>query len=329
MLPFATRYPSSHGLEAARRPRSVRAACFSLVAATALSAGALFPQHVSTATAVKEAPDAVSAAASLPHGRALLRALAGGALLAALAVAVRTLIRRPSLDRTWDEDVGVITPVVNRPDGSIVFSRVRQWTYTRGAVTSKHYFEGVYDPDDVISLWLYEQVLGLGGRIAHTFLVFEFPEAYGGGRWLGLSVEARREVGETYALLGGMLRAFEMAHVWAVEDDLVRRRVEYLDYPLTRYRVTIPADQVASLFRQFAAETKELAAVPQWYNTLTKNCTSVLIRYVNTANPGAIPWHYSFVLTGVSDSYLTRLGYVDAASAEPITRASLAVAPLR
>ena len=29
--------------------------------------------------------------------------------------------------------------------------------------------------------------------------------------------------------------------------------------------------------------------------------TSALIAYVNEAEPGAIPWHYSFVLTGRTD----------------------------
>jgi hypothetical protein len=49
-----------------------------------------------------------------------------------------------------------------------------------------------------------------------------------------------------------------------------------------------------------------------------------LIAYVNDIRPNAIPWHYSFVLTGRTDDYLARLGYLDTASAQPITRAWLA-----
>lgn len=245
------------------------------------------------------------------------------------AIIVLLLVRRPSLTRDWDEDVRVLSGVEDLPDGSIRLTAVRDWRYSQDAVLSKEYRPVVYDPADVVGLWAYEQELGLGGRIAHTFLVFEFPERYGDDRWLGLSVETRREVGETYSLVGGVLQKFEVTHIWAREEDLVRRRVEYLDYPLTRYRVTVENETAARLFRQFTRETAELAVTPRWYNTLTTNCTNSLIRYVNTVDPGAIPWHYSFIFTGRTDDYLARLGYLDPGSAVHVTRDWLAEHPLR
>jgi hypothetical protein len=243
--------------------------------------------------------------------------------------AVTVALREPSLDRAWDEDVRVLTPVTRESDDRIRLDRLRRWSYATDTVLSKEYVAVTYDPDDVSGLWLYEQELGLGGRIAHTFLVFEFPESYGEDRWPGISVETRREVGETYSIVGGMLRRFELTHIWAREEDLVRRRVEYLDYPLTRYRVDVAAEDVARIFRQLVAETAALAERPRWYHTLTTNCTSSLIEYVNRMQPDAIPWHPSFVLTGRADDYLAELGYLDGESAEPITRARLAAAPLR
>lgn len=251
------------------------------------------------------------------------------AVIGALLTAVVVSGREPSLAREWDEDVRVLSGVEALPDGAVRLTKVRDWRYSRDSVVSKAYFAARYDPAEVRGLWLYEQELGLGGRIAHTFLVFEFPESYGPARWLGLSVETRREVGETYSLIGGVLKAFEVTHIWANEDDLVTRRVELLDYPLTRYRVSVPNEYIARIFRGFVDETAALATSPRWYNTLTTNCTSSLITYVNEAEPGAIPWHPSFVFTGRADTYLARLGYVDADSAQPITRAWLAANPLR
>ena len=267
------------------------------------------------------------------HGMSTIRKIAvalgltvmiGAALTAAVVSG-----REPSLARDWDEDVRVLSGVEALPGGAVRLTAVRDWRYSPDSVVSKAYVAMSYDPADVRGLWLYEQELGLGGRIAHTFLVFEFPESYGPARWLGLSVETRREVGETYSLIGGVLKAFEVTHVWASEEDLVTRRVELLDYPLTRYRVSVPNEYSGRIFQQFVDETAALAASPRWYNTLTTNCTSALIAYVNEAEPGAIPWHYSFVLTGRTDTYLARLGYLDAVSAQPITRAWLAANPLR
>jgi hypothetical protein len=245
--------------------------------------------------------------------------IAAGGALVALAIAARS----PSLEREWDEDVRVLSGVETLPDGAVRLASVRDWRYTRDAVVSKEYFAARYHPSDITGLWLYEQELGFGGRIAHTFLVFEFAESYGPARWLGLSVETRREVGESYSLVGGILRKFEVTHTWATEEDLVTRRVELLDYPLTRYRVSVPEAYLGRIFEQFVKETATLATTPRWYNTLTTNCTSSLVAYVNQVQADAIPWNYSLVLTGRADDYLARLGYLDLASAQPITRAWL------
>lgn len=117
--------------------------------------------------------------------------------------------------------------------------------------------------------------------------------------------------------------------MWATEEDLVTRRVEHLDYPLTRYEVVVPEEYLGPIFLRFVEETATLSETPRWYNTLTTNCTSSLVTYVNRVQPGAIPWHYSFVFTGWVDEYLARLGYLRAASAQPITRDWLAANPLR
>jgi hypothetical protein len=248
----------------------------------------------------------------------------GGALTIVLVAA-----RQPSLAREWDEDVRVLSGIETLSDGAFRLTHVRDWRYTRESVASKEYFAQHYDPSDITALWLYEQELGFGGRIAHTFLVFEFPESYGPARWLGLSVETRREVGESYSLVGGVLKSFEVTHIWATEKDLVTRRVELLDYPLRRYRVTVPDEYLARIFRQFAEETAALATTPRWYNTLTTNCTSSLVAYVNEVKADAIPWNYSLVLTGRADAYLARLGYIDATSAEDLTREWLQANPVR
>lgn len=256
-------------------------------------------------------------------------ALGGAIVLGSVLTASVVARRTPSLEREWDEDVRVLSGVEALPDGALELTDVRDWRYTREAVVSKAYFAQRYDPSDVVDLWLYEQEIGFGGRIAHTFLVFEFPESYGDARWLGLSVETRREVGETYSIVGGVLRAFEVTHVWATEEDLVTRRVEHLDYPLTRYRVTVPRAYLGPVFQQFVRETAMLSTEPRWYNTLTTNCTSSLVTYVNEVRADAIPWSYTLVLTGRADTYLARLGYVDLASAQRITRDWLAEHPVR
>ena len=228
-------------------------------------------------------------------------------------IRVREHLRRlgllHSVSRVWDEDVSILAGVEIKNDETVTLTQVRDWKYAARAISSMEYFDASYDPKDIVAMWMYEQPLDPSGLIAHTFLVFEFNERYKRGRYLGLSVETRRELGEEYSIIGGALRSFEITHIWATEKDLVTRRVQYLDYPLTRYRLNIPAEYRSRIFLKFAKETQSLASVPRWYNTASNNCTSSLIKYVNESEPGAIPFHYSYALTGKVDEYLERLGF--------------------
>ena len=249
--------------------------------------------------------------------------------IGAIGLTAFVSLRNPSLARTWDEDVRVLAGVEISAEGPVRLTNIRDWSYTRDEITSAPYFDASFDPADIVDLWMYEQQLDDVGLIAHTFLVFGFDESYGPARYLGLSVETRRESGEEYSIVGGMLRNFEVTHIWATEADLVTRRVEFLDYPLTRYRLDIPADVRARVFVKMAEETADLAVAPRWYNTATNNCTSSLIKYVNESEPGAIPLHYSYVFTGTVDDYLEELGYLDPDYSLAITREFLATNALR
>lgn len=251
------------------------------------------------------------------------------AIVGLTAGTVLVAVRKPSLNRNWDDDVRVLAGVELQEQGSVRLTDIRDWSYTQDSIVTQRYFDAFYDPEHIVDMWLYEQELDDAGFIAHTFVVFDFGQDYGPARYIGLSVETRREAGEEYSLIGGMLRSFEVTHIWATEADLVTRRVQYLDYPLTRYRLEIPEEYHARIFLQFAQETEDLATIPRWYNTVTNNCTSSLIRYVNESEPNAIPLHYSYVFTGKADDHLAALGYLDQTSSLVITREYLASNNLR
>jgi hypothetical protein len=93
--------------------------------------------------------------------------------------------------------------------------------------------------------------------------------------------------------------------------------------------MVLSPEQRVRVFTRFAEETGELALRPDWYNTVTRNCTSSLVRYANESRPGAIPWHHSWIFTGHMNEYLAELGYIDESSRQHITRDWLASRPLR
>ena len=243
-------------------------------------------------------------------------AMAGAVVAAGLLLLA---LRRPSADRNWAEDMRILARPAPPTPGEVRMRDVRNWRYGAGTVLSRDRLDGAWDPGEIQEIWLYEQEFDRRGRFAHTFVVFEFPETYGDRRFLGLSMEARREEGETYSILRGAFRGFEAIHIWATEEDLVTRRVVYAGDPVIRYRLVVSPEARSSIFLRMVEETRLLLDNPRWYNTVTYNCTSSLIRYANESEPGAIPLHYSWVLTGRIDEYLTRLGYLDASSTRTIT----------
>jgi hypothetical protein len=238
-------------------------------------------------------------------------------------------VRSPSMDRAWASDMELLAGAEVTEHGLVHLENVRDWTYGRDTVLSMDYLEATYDPADLQEIWLYEQEFDERGLIAHTFLVFQFDASQDGPRYLGLSMEARREQDEPYSILRGIFRGFEASLIWATEEDLVTRRVTYAGDPVIRYRLQMSPEARATIFVNMVKETQSLEAEPRWYNTIFYNCTSSLIRYANEAQPGAIPLHPSWVLTGRIDEYLERLGYLDPTATRTLTAATLARDGLR
>ncbi len=255
----------------------------------------------------------------------LLGVVLGMGLLIGILAATGT----PSMDRTWAEDMRTLARGEVTPDGLLRLADVRDWRYTRDSVVSRDYLNGVWDPEDVDEIWLYAQEFDAGGWTAHTFLVFEFDPSYGERRYLGISMEARREEGESYSITRGLLRGFEAAAVWATENDLVSRRAVYAGAPVKRFRLIVEPATRAAVLRSMVEETQALEESPRWYNTALFNCTNVLIRSANTVTPGAIPLHYSWVLTGRVDEYLEKLGFLDPTATRTFGREDLLQGRLR
>lgn len=213
----------------------------------------------------------------------------------------------------WDDDVRVLAQVaISEDESEIEFRGIRNWTYAGPKqVATTDYFNQTYKLEDLERTWFYLQPLDATGLIAHTFVVFEFSESYGDKRYLGISVETRRQQGQEYSLLKGAFKGFMLVHTWATEADLTSRRTDYYDYELFKHELQLSKADQKGLLKAFARETNELHTNPKFYNTVTNNCTNALAYYVNQIKPGAIPWHYSFIFTGKSVEYLKSLGYIN------------------
>ena len=106
--------------------------------------------------------------------------------------------------------------------------------------------------------------------VAHTFLSFGFSD----GRYLSVSVEIRPEVGESYGMLDGFFKQYELIYIWGDERDLVRTRTNYWNEDAYLYRSSLSEDKIQRLFISMLERTNSLYKNPEFYNTLTESCTS-------------------------------------------------------
>ncbi len=143
--------------------------------------------------------------------------------------------------------------------------------------------------------------------IAHTMLSFGLTD----GTYLAVSVEVRTEKGESYTTALGLSHEFELAYVVADERDLIRLRTRHRDAEVYLYPCRATPQQAQDLFVDVMQRANQLAERPEFYDTITNNCTNNLVRHVNRVMPNKIPSAWQILLSGHSDRYAYDLGLLD------------------
>jgi hypothetical protein len=138
-------------------------------------------------------------------------------------------------------------------------------------------------------------------KIAHTMLTFGFED----GSYLALSVGPRPEVGEGYAPIHSFFKAFELVYTFADERDLVALRTNHRREDVYMFPSTLSRDEIRALFLDVLRRANELAEKPDFYMTISDNCTTALVRHVDDVRKRPIRCSIDLLLNG----YIPRLAY--------------------
>src|SRR5262249_50571620 len=142
----------------------------------------------------------------------------------------------------------------------------------------------------------------MGPAIAHVFVSFGFA----GDDYLAVSIEVRKSKGKEYSTLKGFFRQYELIYVVADERDVIRLRTNYRQSPPEEvyiYRVTGSAEAGRRLLMEYIDRLNALRTQPEFYNTLTTNCTTAI--WMNDrVNPGRVPMSWKIVASGYVPEYL-------------------------
>lgn len=210
----------------------------------------------------------------------------------------------PSNARDWQTDVAVL-PYATIEGDRVTVHNIRNFTYRSETDYSPGYYDKQFDLNQLVGVDLVASYW-MGPAIAHVFLSFAFAD----GEHLAVSIETRKEKHESYSTLKGFFRQYELYYVVADERDVIKLRSNYRDNPAEQvylYRLKAPIENGRRLFLQYLHNINALRERPQFYNTLTTNCTTSIWMSARI-NPQHLPLSWKILASGYVPEYLYEQG---------------------
>lgn len=260
-----------------------------------------------------------------PHTGSLNAVLAVAFALATLATLVALALRRwrwpalaihlalfalllawwsgiePSNDSDWQADMSRLPYAVIEGD-TVKVHNIRNFGYRSEFDYTPSWYDKRFDLRKLEGVDLVA-VYWMGPAIAHIFVSF----AFAGGDHLAISIEARKEKGEGYSTLKGFFRQYELYYVVADERDVIRLRTNYRkDPPEEVYIYRLSGRSLENgrrLLEEYINKINKLNKTPEFYNTLTTNCTTS-IWFHSKVNPDHLPFSWKILASGYVPEYL-------------------------
>jgi hypothetical protein len=214
----------------------------------------------------------------------------------------------PSIDREWKPDVAKLSHATIDGD-HVTIHNIRNFDYRSETDYTPAWYDKRFDLRKIEGMDLVA-VYWMGPAIAHIFVSF----AFAGGDHLAISIETRTEKGEGYSTLKGFFRQYELYYVVADERDVIRLRTNYRQNPPEDVYVFRlqggTLENARRIFIDYINKINKLNDSPEFYNTLTTNCTTN-IWFHSKGNPGHLPFSWKILASGYVPEYVYESGLMD------------------
>jgi hypothetical protein len=129
---------------------------------------------------------------------------------------------------------------------------------------------------------------------------------------VAFSIEIRKEKTEAYSALKGFFKQYELTYVVGDERDLIGLRTSFRNpqEDVYLYRLRMLPERKRLLFLEYIKKINELKEQPEFYNTLTTNCTTNVVTHTR-AYGGIIRYNWKILLSGYAPQYVYELGGLD------------------
>lgn len=218
-----------------------------------------------------------------------------------ISYTIFSLTTLPRSERAWIPEQNVLaTSAIGT--STIEVKNIRNFSYRSATDFDQKYYDESFARGSVKNIWFVLVPFG-GHQIAHAFISFEFDD----GKFLAVSVEARREVGESYSPIKGLLHQYELAYIVADERDVIGLRTSIHKDNVYLYKINTTKETANNIFEDVLARANKLNQAPEFYNTLTNSCASNLVFHAKNFGNKKIPFDYRLFLPERSDELLYEL----------------------
>jgi hypothetical protein len=206
----------------------------------------------------------------------------------------------PSNFRDWTPEQAVL-PTAEFNGSQVTVHNVRNCKYFANDVYMVDYYDKPIDLSRVRGVDYIIVPFDGAPAIAHCMLSFQLDGTDSKPEHLAVSVETRKERNEKYNPLEGSFNQYELIYVVADEKDVIQFRSVYNGEHVYLYHTTATPDAARDLLVDVLNRVNKLSKEPEFYDTLTNNCTSNIVQHVNRIRPNRIRIDYRTLLPGYSD----------------------------
>ena len=209
------------------------------------------------------------------------------------------LTLKPSNEGNWQPDVDR-TAWVEMDGDRVTIHNLRNCGYRTETDYSNCWSDRTLDLSQIRAADLFLTNWGIPFA-SHPIVSFQF----GDNQHVAFSIEARYKVGQAYSTILGFFRQYGLIFVAADERDVIRLRTNYRkDEEVYLYRVKVRPEVARAMFLTYVTYLNKLKDHPEWYNEVTRNCTTTLQKPLAADVNNPQPWNYQFLLNGTLDELL-------------------------
>lgn len=224
-----------------------------------------------------------------------------------IAIVGFLVFTKPSLERNWTPDQQILATASFDGD-KVAIKNIRNISYRTTTDYDVSYYNKTFDLNKIKRVWfMVEPFSGHGFGAAHTLLSFEFEN----DEFVSISVEIRKEQGESFSPIKGLLRQYELVYVIADERDVIKLRSNYRKDDVYLYPIKTTKEKTRELFVSMLERANKLGNEPEFYNTLTSTCTTNLVDHVNLLSEGKVPFSFKTLMPAYADEYALTLGLIN------------------